>query len=139
MAPIESSRRLAHPAERVFEFLSDLHNHWQLEDSFIAVNGVGNGGGRILIRGPLGITREARTEVVEADAPSRLVGRAVLGTTIGEVAWEIRSEGGGSLVSLSAEVEQASTADRLLLGLGGRAWLRRRFANVLETLDRRLG
>ena len=103
------------------------------------MNGVGNGGGRILIRGPLGITREARTEVVEAEAPSRLVGRAVLGTTVGEVAWEIRPEGGGSLVSLSAEVERASTADRLLLGLGGRAWLRRRFANVLETLDRRLG
>ena len=58
---------------------------------------------------------------------------------VGEVAWEIRSAGGGSLVSLSAEVERASTADRLLLALGGRAWLRRRFASVLETLDRRLG
>ena len=123
----------------MFEFLSDLHNHWQLEDSFIAVNGVGDGGGRILIRGPLGITREARTEVVEAEAPSRLVGRAVLGTTIGEVAWEIRPEGSGSLVSLSAEVKRASTSDRLLLALGGRRWLKRRFASVLETLDRRLG
>ena len=139
MERIESSRELPHTPLSVFEFLSDLHNHWQLEDSFIAVNGVGNGGGRILIRGPLGITREARTEVVEAEAPSRLVGRAVLGTTIGEVAWEILPEGGGSLVSLSAEVERASTADRLLLVLGGRSWLRRRFANVLETLDRRLG
>jgi uncharacterized protein YndB with AHSA1/START domain len=139
MKRIESIRELPHPPERVFEFLSDLHNHWQLEDSFIAVDGVGNGGGRILIRGPLGITREARTEMVEAEAPSRLVGRAVLGTTVGEVAWEIRPESDGSLVSLSAEVERASTADRLLLGLGGRAWLRRRFANVLETLDRRLG
>ena len=123
----------------MFEFLSDLHNHWQLEDSFIAVNGVGDGGGRILIRGPLGITREARTQVVEAEAPSRLVGRAVLGTTVGEVAWEIRPEGSGSLVSLSAEVERASTSDRLLLALGGRRWLTRRFASVLETLDRRLG
>ncbi len=139
MERIESIRELPHTPERVFEFLSDLHNHWQLEDSFIAVNGVGNGGGRILIRGPLGITREARTEVVEAEAPSRLVGRAVLGTTVGAVAWKILPEGDGSLVSLSAEVERASTADRLLLVLGGRRWLRRRFANVLETLDRRLG
>ena len=103
------------------------------------MNGVGDGGGRILIRGPLGITREARTEVVETEAPSRLVGRAVLGTTVGEVAWKTLPDGGGSLVSLSAEVERASAADRLLLGLGGRAWLRRRFANVLETLDRQLG
>ena len=103
------------------------------------MNGVGNGGGRILIRGPLGITREARTEVVEAEAPSRLVGRAVLGTTVGEVVWKILPEGDGSLVSLSAEVKHASIADGLLLGLGGRSWLRRRFANVLATLDRRLG
>jgi Polyketide cyclase / dehydrase and lipid transport len=139
MERIESIRELPHAPLRIFEFLSDLHNHWQLEDSFIAVNGVGNGGGRILIRGPLGITREARTEVVEAEAPSRLVGRAVLGTTVGAVAWKILPEGDGSLVSLSAEVERASAADRLLLVLGGRRWLRRRFANVLETLDRRLG
>ena len=103
------------------------------------MNGVGNGGGRILIRGPLGITREARAEVVDAEAPCRLVGRAVLGTTVGAVAWKILPEGEGSLVSLSAEVERASTANRLLLVLGGRRWLRRRFANVLETLDRRLG
>jgi hypothetical protein len=140
MERIESIRELPHTPRRVFEFLSDLHNHWQLEDSFIAVNGVGNGGGRILIRGPLGITREARTEVVDAEAPCLLVGRAVLGgTTVGAVAWKILPEGEGSLVSLSAEVERASTADRLLLVLGGRRWLRRRFGNVLETLDRRLG
>jgi hypothetical protein len=139
MKRIESIRGIPHTPERVFEFLSDLYNHWQLEDSFIAVNGVGNGGGRILIRGPLGITREARTEVVEAEAPSRLVGRAVLGTTVGEVAWKILPEGDGSLVSLSAEVEGARAGDRLLLVLGGRRWLRRRFANVLATLDRRLG
>src|SRR3954469_24102510 len=139
MARIESIRELPHPPERVFEFLSDLHNHWQLEDSFIAVDGVRDGGGRILIRGPLGITREARTEVVAADPPSRFVGRATLGTTIGRVAWEIRPSGPGSLVSLSAEVERASAADRLLFALGGRRWLRRRFANVLATLDRGLG
>jgi len=136
---IESSREIQQPQERVFDFLSDLHNHWQLEDSFIAVDGVRDEGGRILIRGPLGITREARTEVVAADPPSRFVGRATLGTTVGKVAWEIRPSGPGSLVSLSAEVERASTADRLLLALGGRRWLRRRFANVLATLDRRLG
>ena len=59
--------------------------------------------------------------MVEAEAPCRLVGRAVLGTTLGAVAWKILPEGDGSLVSLSAEVERASIADRLLLVLGGRA------------------
>ena len=136
---IVARRLLPHPPERVFAFLSDLHNHWQLEDSFIAVDGVGDGGGRIRIRGPLGISREARTEVVAVEPPSRLEGRAVLGKTVGAVAWEIAPDGEGSRVSLSAHVGRATALDRLLLALGGRAWLRRRFATVLETLDRRLG
>ncbi len=139
MAPIESSRLLPHPPERVFEFLADLNNHWQLEDAFIALNGVGNGGGRIRIRGPLGIAREARTELVSVAAPACLEGRASIGRrTAGLVTWEIVAAEAGSRVSLSAEVERASVADRLLLALGGRRWLRRRFERVLETLGRRL-
>lgn len=139
MAPIESSRVLPYPPERVFAFLSDLHNHWQLEDAFIAVNGVRDGGGHILIRGPLGISREARTEVVSAVAPAHLRGRASIGRdTVGLVAWDIAPARDGSRVTLSAEVERASLADRMLLVLGGRRWLRRRFERVLETLGRRL-
>src|SRR3954462_11146691 len=57
---IESTRVLAHPPERVFAFLSDLSNHWQLDDSFA----VHNGG--VVIHGPLGISRTVRTEVVDA-------------------------------------------------------------------------
>lgn len=140
MAPIASSRLVPHPPERVFEFLSDLYNHWQLEDAFIAVNGVSDGGGRIRIRGPLGISREARTEVVSAEAPSHLRGRAEIGRrTVGAVAWDISPADGGSLVSLSARVERATLRDRMLLAIGGRRWLRRRFERVLETLGRRLG
>lgn len=140
MAPIESSRLLPHPPEGVFEFLSDLHNHWQLEDAFIAVNGVRDGGGHILIRGPLGISREARAEVLSAVAPAHLRGRAEIGRrTVGLVAWDIVPAPDGSRVTLSAKVERASLADRALLVLGGRRWLRRRFERVLETLGRRLG
>jgi uncharacterized protein YndB with AHSA1/START domain len=137
---IVACRLLPHPPERVFGFLSDLRNHWLLEDAFIELNGVGDGGGRIQIRGPLGISREARTEVVSAEPPGRLAGRAELGNgTAGAVAWTIVPAGSGSLVSLTAHVERASARDRVLLVLGGRRWLRRRFARVLETLGRRLG
>ena len=130
---------LSHPPERVFAFLSDLQNHWRLANSFIAVDGVQNGGGRIRIKGPFGISRHATTEVVEA-VPFRLLrGRAAAGGTVGAVEWVIEPDGGGSKVALSAEAERATAADRLLLALGGRAWLRRRFSSVLETLDRGLG
>src|SRR6478735_7074114 len=55
---IESTRVLPHAPERVFAFLSDLQNHWQLDDSFA----VHDGG--VVIHGPLGISRTVRTEVV---------------------------------------------------------------------------
>lgn len=138
--PIEARRSLPHPPERVFAFLADLRNHWQLEDAFIALNGLDpQGGGRILIRGPLGLSREARTRVVAAEAPARLRGRAEVGhRTAGLVAWEIEAAGDGSRVMLSATVERASPLDRALLALGGRYWLRRRFERVLATLAGRL-
>ena len=39
---------------------------------------------------------------------------------------------------LAADVERAWAPDRLLLALGGRWWLRRRFASTLERLAREL-
>lgn len=140
MAAIESRRLLPYPPEQVLAFLSDLHNHWQLEDAFIAVGGVGPDGGRIRILGPLGISREAETTVIAAEPPFHLRGRAELGAgTVGLVGWEIEAADGGSLVRLAATVERAGILDRLLLALGGRRWLSQRFDRVLATLDRRLG
>jgi hypothetical protein len=40
----------------------------------------------------------------------------------------------GTRVRVAAEVEAASTVDRLLLAFGGRAWMRRHLATVLEAL-----
>ena len=136
---MESKRVVPHPPERVFGFLSDLHNHWQLEDAFIEVDGVRDSSGRICIRGPLGISREALTTVIESREPSLLRGRAEIGEeTVGLVTWRIDPAPGGSLVRLAAAVERASAIDRILLALGGRRWLSRRFARVLETLAARL-
>jgi hypothetical protein len=88
------------------------------------------------MRAPLGLSRVARTRVLEAEAPLRLRGRAEVGRgTVGAVAWEIEAEGRGSRVTLSAEVVAATRADRLLLALGGRALLGRIFAEALERLE----
>ncbi|HKP17049.1 MAG TPA: SRPBCC family protein [Gaiellaceae bacterium] len=131
---IAASRLVPYPPERVFEFLADLDNHWRLDDAFV----VGNGGVRI--RGPLGLARDARTELVSARAPASLRGRADVGNgTVGLVTWDVAAAGAGSEVTLAAVVERAALRDRLLLAAGGRRWLRRRFARVLETLEQRLG
>ncbi len=134
--------------ERVFEFLADLHNHWLLEDRFVELSGLdgdeGSGprGGRVRLKGPLGISREARTRVLSARPPTavrpgRLAGRADIGRgTTGRVAWEIAvGENGGSRVTLRAAAERASLLDRTLLLLG-RWWLQHTFDRALANLDR---
>ena len=134
---IEATRTIAAPPERVFEFLSDLRNHWRLERRFLELEDVGEKAGVIRLTGPLGLSRKARTEVLEAVRPTRVAGRADLrGGTVGLVAWDIRPEGSGSRVRLSAEIPQAWLPDRLFLFAGGRIWLRRLFTRALESLEK---
>jgi hypothetical protein len=89
----------------------------------------------VRIAGPLGLSRVARTRVLEADEPYRLEGRADIGRgTVGSVRWTIEPANGGSRVTLSAVVERAGALDRAILALGGRVWLRRGFADVVRRL-----
>jgi hypothetical protein len=148
---IEADVTLSHPPERVFEFLADLRNHWRLEDAFIELDDLGEhaaglGGGRVRMKGPLGLSRVARTKVLSAEppgvtTPGRLSGQAEVGrVTIGRVGWEITgTENGGSAVRLWARVERASLRDRLLLAVGGRRWLARIFRRAVANLSRVLG
>ena len=132
---------MRHPPERVFEFLSNLQNHWLLEQRFVALDEVrGNEGGRVRIRGPLGLSRVAETRVLEArpptaDEPGELNGRADLGPTVGRVRWQVARRDSGSEVTLSAWVERTGWLDRVLLALGGRRWLQRIFESALARLD----
>lgn len=136
---MRASQTISHPPDRIFAFLSDLHNHWRLGDAFVEVGDVREDGGGIVVRGPLGIARAARTVVVETAPDTLIRGRAEIGTsTVGYVAWVLEPDGAGTRVTLSASVERASVRDRLLLALGGRRWLRRRFVRVLEQLEHSL-
>jgi uncharacterized protein YndB with AHSA1/START domain len=136
---IEATRTISAPPERVFDFLSDLRNHWRLEKRFLELEDVGEKGGMIRLTGPLGLSRKARTELLEAVRPTRAAGRAHLrGGTVGLIAWDIRPEGSGSRVRLAAEVPQAWLPDRIFLLLGGRIWLRRLFTRALANLDETL-
>jgi hypothetical protein len=103
------------------------------------VDEVTGGGGRVRIRGPLGLSRVARTEVLETEAPppvGRLHGRAEIGrTTRGEVFWEIAPAPGGSAVTLTAVPERLGALDAVLFAAGGRQWMCRLFRAALERLD----
>jgi uncharacterized protein YndB with AHSA1/START domain len=133
----------ASPGE-VFDFLSDLANHWRLVDRFVEVieldgpPGAAPDSGLVRLRGPLGVRRTVRTRVSAARRPRLIVGTAELGEhTLARVSWTLAGRPGQTRVRLAAEVEHVGTLDRLLLELGGRAWLRRRFAHALEALAQR--
>jgi hypothetical protein len=141
--PISAAASVGRPAVRIFEFLSDLDNHWLLGDRFVSLDAVGSGGGRIRIRGPFGISRLARTRIVSArppaeDAPGCLEGRAELDSgSVARIAWRVERDGADrARVALEAVVERCAGFDRAVLALGGRWWLRRSLAHTVAGLDR---
>jgi uncharacterized protein YndB with AHSA1/START domain len=135
---IVAERTIDAPRERVFEFLAHLPNHWRLHDALEEVDSIENTTARVRLRGPLRISRDARTEVLEAVAPERLRGRADLsGGTRARVGWDLEDAGAGTTrVRLTTEIEAAPLRDRLLLALGGRWWVRRIYADALANLER---
>jgi hypothetical protein len=54
------------------------------------------------------------------------------------VVWRIRSHGAGSVVILCATIDATSRLDGLLVRLGGRRWLARRFGAALVHLSQEL-
>lgn len=130
------------PPSEVFDFLSDLGNHWVIADRFIEVvqldreAGGAVIGGRVRMYGPLGVRRTATTRVTGQQRPTTMTGTAVFGGggTRARVTWNFTADGDGTTVRLVAKVERAGALDRLLLALGGRAWFTARLAAILATL-----
>ena len=122
------------PKQALFAFLADLENHWLLTDRFVEVltleRPAGGGparGGRVRVRGPLGISRTAQTRVAVADPPHAIAGTAAIGRrTEAQVRWTLAPEGESTRVRLEAAVQRAGARDAVRLGSGGRRWLGRR-------------
>jgi carbon monoxide dehydrogenase subunit G len=130
--------------EKVFTFLRDLDNHWLLADRFVEVLNLdragegATGGGKVRVRGPLGLGRTATTRVVATEPARSMTGTADLsGGTQALVRWTLTPESGETRVELAARLEKAGVLDRLLLAMGGRRWIRRRFRSILQTLAQR--
>jgi uncharacterized protein YndB with AHSA1/START domain len=133
---IQAERVVAASPEAVFAFLSDFENHWELTGRWVEAVALDDSHGSVRIRGPLGLRRTARTMLVNATPSHVIHGTAELsGGTVARIAWEMNEDAGGTAVRLTAEVERAAPADRLLLALGGRSWMTQRFAAILERLD----
>ena len=132
--PIEADGLVPARRDAVFAFLADLANHWDLADRWVEVVSLtpAHDGGRVTVRGPLGLRRTVETRVDEVEPPACIEGTARLGRTRAVVRWELRPEPRGTRVNLVATVLAAGPIDRLLLAAGARAWLRRRFTVTLN-------
>jgi uncharacterized protein YndB with AHSA1/START domain len=140
MTEISAAGAVSAPAAAVFDFLADLRNHWALSRGRIAEEGSSldpSRGGQVRMRGPLGIRRRAQTEVIAAEPPSLLRGRAVIGArTVADLEWRLsESTPDETLVELRAVVKSSSAVDSFILRAGGARWLERLFACVLNELS----
>jgi hypothetical protein len=131
-----ASREVDAPAGAVFGFLADLDNHRRLARRYATVlelNDGGPDGAWVRVRGPLHVTRRARTEMTQAVAPANGVGGVIEGTattpqgTEVRVTWRLSPRPNGTAVAVEFFVERATPFDRVLLAAGGRRWLERRF------------
>lgn len=129
----------AAPSE-VFGLLGDLDRHRELTDRGIRILELQGPpgrrtGGLVELNGPVGLTRLARTEVRGAEPHSRLWGIAQ--TPDGAQAsleWRVSPHGELTRVEVRLDVRARKLRDRVLLHLGGRAWLRARLRAALDRL-----
>jgi hypothetical protein len=145
---ISVRRTLPVAPEEAFAFLSRAHNHRRLATPQVRLRALdltqaGDLRGAVMVlRGPLWLRRLARTRVVRVSRPEYLAGTARVGWgTEVQVRWDLSGPAGTRVtdVSLTATVTRLATTERLLLAIGGRAWVRRVFAATLERLDAELG
>ena len=148
MSRIASAERdVAAPPDELFAYLADLEQHWQLADRFIEVVSLDRPA-----HGGAAHGRRRADAGAARHSPCRAHARGGRGTAVqafrdcrGRIRHGrpgermLHPSGGGTRVRLAATVERASPFDRTLLALGGRGWLERRFASILDTLARRVG
>lgn len=140
MTEVSAAGVVEAPAPAVFDHLADLQTHWELAGGRVRLLDSGGAGaargGRVRIRGPLGLGRDATTQVLLAERPSVLEGRARIGSaTEAEIRWRLESVSPATTrVELTARVASAAPLDRALLVLGGRWWLEGLFKRVIARL-----
>jgi hypothetical protein len=127
-------------AADVFALLVDLDRHGELTDQGMRILSLQGPpgrrtGGLVELRGPGGLRRLARTRVQGAEPYSRLWGTAE--TADGARAcleWRVRPQGDRTHVEVRLDLRARRWRDRILLHLGGRAWLRARLRAALDRL-----
>jgi uncharacterized protein YndB with AHSA1/START domain len=143
--PVSVSIVVSAPRERVFDYLQDIANHSEFTDHYLVdwhltrIDSVGRGAGaRFRVKAPGSRFSWADVTFTEVDRPYRIVEVGRTGKdnrirTLG-VYDLVPAAAGGTRVRFTVETIPATLSDRLLEGLGARAWTRRKSGRAMRRL-----
>ncbi len=145
MDPLTVSIIVGAPRERVFDYLRDIANHPEFTDHYLVdwhltrIDSVGLGAGaRFRVKAPGNRFSWGDVTFIEVDAPHRIVeaGRTGKNNRIRTLGvYELAPGASGTTrVRFTLETEPVTLSDRLLEGLGARAWLKRKNNRAMHRL-----
>ena len=145
MDPVTVSTVISVPREQVFDYLQDIANHPEFTDHYLVdwhltrADSVGLGAGaRFRVKAPGNRFSWADSTFAELERPYRIVevGRTGKNNRIRTLAvYELAPGAAGTTrVSFTLETVPATLADRLLEGLGARAWTKRQNRRAMRRL-----
>jgi len=133
------------PREQVFDYLRDIANHPEFTDHYLVdwhltrIDSVGLGAGaRFRVKAPGNRFSWGDVTFIEVEAPHRIVeaGRTGKNNRIRTLGvYELAPGAAGTTrVRFTLETEPVTLSDRLLEGLGARAWLKRKNNRAMHRL-----
>jgi uncharacterized protein YndB with AHSA1/START domain len=133
------------PREQVFDYLRDIANHPEFTDHYLVdwhltrIDSVGLGAGaRFRVKAPGNRFSWGDVTFIEVEAPHRIVeaGRTGKNNRIRTLGvYELAPGASGTTrVRFTLETEPVTLSDRLLEGLGARAWLKRKNNRAMHRL-----
>jgi uncharacterized protein YndB with AHSA1/START domain len=143
--PVTVSIVVSAPRERVFDYLQDIANHSEFTDHYLVdwhltrMDSVGRGAGaRFRVKAPGSRFSWADVTFTEVESPYRIVEVGRTGKdnrirTLG-VYDLVPAAAGTTRVRFTFETIPATLADRLIEGLGARAWTRRKNGRAMRRL-----
>jgi len=149
MDPVTVSIVVSAPREQVFEYLQDIANHPEFTDHYLVdwhltrIDSVGAGAGaRFRVKAPGNRFSWGDVTFAEVERPHKIVevGRTGKNNRIRTLGvYELDPAAAGSTrVRFTLETVPATFSDRLMEGLGARAWARRKNRRAMRRLRERL-
>ena len=145
MDPVSVSIVVSAPREQVFDYLQDIANHAEFTDHYLVdwhltrIDSIGRGAGaRFRVKAPGNRFSWADVTFVEVERPHRIVeaGRTGKNNRIRTLGvYDLApAAAGATRVRFTLQTIPITLSDRLMEGLGARAWTRRKSARAMRRL-----